>query len=117
MNSMKEILYPPLVHWKSIINGYLAGSLITSSLFNSSDFLIQCVGFIFGIGIFLDTILPAERMMYAVQVCISAVLGGIVGLVLTLTGISIYITVVFILSAFLYIKKVIKWGYKRFLSK
>ncbi|RLJ07769.1 MAG: hypothetical protein DRP13_03325 [Candidatus Aenigmatarchaeota archaeon] len=103
---VREILYPPLIHWKSIVNGYISGSLIIGAVFNPYGIFIQILLFIIGLAVFFDTIFPLERMMYAVQICLSSIFGGVITLILSLTNqASVYMFFIFIATVLMYAKK------------
>ncbi|RLJ07851.1 MAG: hypothetical protein DRP16_02630 [Candidatus Aenigmatarchaeota archaeon] len=103
---VREILYPPLIHWKSIVKGYISGSLIIGAVFNPYGIFIQILLFIIGLAVFFDTIFPLERMMYAVQICLSSIFGGVITLILSLTNqASVYMLFIFIATVLMYAKK------------
>jgi len=99
----KDIEFPPLVHWRSLLKGILGGSLFVGGLANNYGLIIQAILVIFGFIILLDGVMVTGKGVFIVICLLFAIIAGAVTLVLSATGLgTAYLIVVFILSVLLY---------------
>jgi len=100
----REITYPPLINWRSLLKGILGGSLFVGGLANNYGLIIQAILVIFGFIILLEGVMVTGKEGVFIVICmLFAVIAGAVTLVLSATGLgTAYLIVVFILSVLLY---------------
>ncbi|MCX6814819.1 MAG: hypothetical protein NTY20_04190 [Candidatus Aenigmarchaeota archaeon] len=99
----REITYPPLVHWKSLLKGVLGGSLFVGGLANNFGLAIQAILILFGFIILLDGVMVTGKGVFIVVCLIFAIIAGAITLVLSATGLGTpYLIVVFIIAILLY---------------
>lgn len=105
----REIMYPPLVSWKGLLKGMLGGSMIVGGLANPFGLIIQAILFLFGLFILIDGVMVTGKGVFIVICLISAVIFGVLTLVLSATGLGIpYLAAVFIIAFFLYLGTLLK---------
>jgi hypothetical protein len=100
----REIAYPPLVHWRSLLKGVLGGSLLVGGLANPGyGLIIQAVLILFGFIILVDGVMVTGKGVFIVICLLFAVIAGAVTLVLSVTGLGTpYLIMAFILAIILY---------------
>lgn len=101
----KDIEFPPLVHWKSLLKGVLGGSLVVGGLANPGyGIIIQAILILFGIAILVDGVMVTGKGVFIVICLLFAVIAGAVTLVLSVTGLGTpYLIVVFLVSLLFYL--------------
>ena len=105
----REIMYPPLVSWKSLLKGVLGGSMIVGGLANPYGPIIQGILFLFGILILIDGVMVTGKGVFVVICMIAAVISGVLTLILSATALVIpYIIIVLIIAVFVYKDKLLK---------
>ena len=106
---MRNPEFAALTNIRSILKGLVSGSLIIGSILNNLGFAVQAALFIIGLFIFLDSIMPFGREAFILSTIIFAVIGGIISIVLSLTGSGIYwIIIVIILAVVVYLVRVLE---------
>lgn len=106
---VKDIEYPPLVHWISLLKGVLGGSLFAGGLVNNFGPIIQAILVIFGSLIILDGVMVTVKGVFVVICLISATIFGAITVVLSMTVIgTLYLVVIFILAVLLYADRFLK---------
>jgi hypothetical protein len=107
----KDIEFPPLVHWKSLLKGVLGGSLFVGGLANNYGLGIQAILVLFGFIILLEGVMVTGKGVFIVICLLFAVIAGAVTLVLSMTFLGTpYLIVVFILSVLLYLGTYMRSG-------
>jgi hypothetical protein len=102
----KAIEYSPITQGMSGLKGIVAGSLIAGGIINSWGIGIQAILFIVGIVIMVDSCIPDGRTFILTTV-IFAVFGGVITLLVTIVGYSVYYTILIIVAAVLvYLKRI-----------
>jgi membrane protein implicated in regulation of membrane protease activity len=105
----KDIEFPPLVHWKSLLKGVLGGSLFVGGLANNYGLVIQAILVIFGFIIILDGVMVTGKGVFIVICLLFAVIAGAVTLVLSATGFGTpYLIAVFIIAILVYMLMFLK---------
>lgn len=105
----REIEFPPLVHWKSLLKGILGGSLLVGGLANNYGLIIQAILVLFGFIILVDGVMVTGKGVFIVECLLFALIAGVFTLVLSATGFGTpYLILVFIISVLLYF-----WTYMR----
>jgi hypothetical protein len=105
----REIMYPPLVSWKSLLKGVLGGSLIVGGLANPYGPIIQAIFFLFGLFILIDGVMVTGKGVFIVICLLSAVIFGVITLVLSAAGLGTpYIIIILIIAVFVYQDKLLK---------
>jgi|GEM_PF-2281563 len=105
----RDIEFPPLIHWRSLLKGILGGSLFVGGLANNYGLIIQAILVLFGFIILLDGVMVTGKGVFIVICLLFAVIAGAVTLVLSATGFgTLYLIVVFILSVLLYLAMYMK---------
>jgi hypothetical protein len=90
----REIMYPPLVSW---------GSLLVGGLVNDFGIIIQLILVVFGFLIIFDGVMVTGKGVFIVICLISAIIGGAAALVLSATGLGTpYLTAAFIIAFLMY---------------
>ncbi len=96
----------PITEWKLLLKGFLSGSIIISSiLLGLKDIpVIFLLLFVFGLLVFLDSIIPYGRRLNLGSSVIGAVMGFIIGILFYFFGyIEFYAVISVVLSLFVYI--------------
>lgn len=103
----------PILESKSLLKGFLSGSLMGIGLFNPYGFAAQLILFIIGFVIFLDTVIPAGEAMYAVTATFAAIFGGFISLLSAIfEGVIFYLVLVLILTILVYLYRLRKFTQK-----
>ena len=106
---MKNPEFGPLTDLRSIIKGVVSGSLVIGSILNELGFAVQAVLFVIGIIVFLDSIIPFGKEAYILTTVIFVVIGGLLSLVLSLTGLGVYwILIAVILGVAVYLQRALR---------
>ena len=99
----REIMYPPLVSWRSLLKGILGGSLLVGGLVNNFGFIIQLVLVLFGFLIIFDGVMVTGKGVFIIICLISAVIAGVATLVVSAIGLGTpYLTAAFIIAFLVY---------------
>lgn len=99
----RDIIYPPLVSWRSLLKGILGGSLFVGGMVNNYGFIIQLVLVLFGFLIIFDGVMVTGRGVFIVICLISAIIAGVATLVISATGFGTpYLTAAFIIAFLMY---------------
>jgi hypothetical protein len=99
----KEILYPPLVHWRSLLKGMTGGSLLVGGIVTGYGLLVQALLFIMGLAILVDSVMVTGKGVFIVISLLSALVFGVITLILSITQlIAAYLVIIFIIALLLY---------------
>jgi len=100
----RDIEFPPLVHWRSLLKGILGGSLFVGGLANNYGLAIQAILVLFGFITLLDGVMVTGKGVFIVICLLFAVIAGAFTLVLSAAGlVTPYLIAVFIISVLLYL--------------
>ncbi len=99
----RDIMYPPLVSWRGLIKGILGGSLFVGGFANNFGFIIQLILVLFGFLIIFDGVMVTGKGVFIVICLLSAIIAGVVTLVISAAGLgTTYLTAAFILAFLIY---------------
>lgn len=114
----KEITYPPLVSWKSLLKGVLGGSMLVGGLANPYGPVIQAMLFLFGLFVLIDGVMVTGKGVFIVICLLSAVIFGVFTLVFSATSLGTpYLIIIFIIALILYIGRFLGPVRKLFYAK
>jgi hypothetical protein len=103
---MSPLRKDSLVHWKSMLKGLLAGSLIVGSVINPTGFAAVIL-FLIGLYVLIDTIVPYGEQPYPVLTVGFALLGSIIAFAFSAAGLGIpYLVLAVVLTLLVYLSKI-----------
>ncbi|MEM7815844.1 MAG: hypothetical protein QXN71_01860 [Candidatus Aenigmatarchaeota archaeon] len=104
----KEIIYPPLLNWTSILKGVVGGGLVVSGIANQYGFLGALL-VVIGIFVLMDGVMVTGRGVFIIECLISAIVSGAITLVLSATKIALFwVVLILVIAAFIYRKLIVK---------
>ena len=96
----RDMEFPPLVNWKSILKGIAGGSLIVGGLANPYGIIVQAILFLFGLLVLVDGVMVTGKGVFIVICLIAAVVFGALTLVVSMVGLGApYLLVMLIIAA------------------
>ena len=95
-----------LISWKSVLKGFLSGSLIVGSIINPFG-IVSILLFIIGAYVFIDTVIPFGEDPYPVLTVICAFIGSVIVFIISYSGLAVpYMALVVVITILLYLSKI-----------
>jgi len=103
----EEVKNPPLMSIRVAAKGFIGGGFMGFAVFAPWDAISRIVLFVIGVIVFLDSLMPSDRVMYVVTSVFSMIVGGLISFFSEISGMEIaYLAVVLIVAALVYMDKI-----------
>lgn len=103
----EDIEHPPIMNAISGVKGFMAGGLMSLSLFTPWDIGGRIFLFIVGFIIFIDAVMPVDRKLYAVTSAFFFLVGGLIGLFTGISGSGVsFLALIILISVLVYLDKI-----------
>jgi len=97
----KNLKYPPLVNWVSMLKGIAGGGMLAGSLVCGWGFLAQAVIFALGFLVLLDGVMVSGRGVFIIICLITAIVSAAFAVALSFAGLLTAYLALMLLAAFL----------------
>ncbi len=95
----KDISSPPILDINSAVKGFISGGFMGLGVFSGWDIVSGVILFGAGFLIFLDSLMPSDRMMYVVTSVFSMIIGILLSFFAAVSAIHLPLFVVLLLLA------------------
>jgi len=103
----EDIHNPPVLSLLCAMKGLLGGGLMSLAAFASWDPVARSVLFIIGIIIFIDSVMPVDRALYAFSSVFFYIIGGLAGFFTAISKNGFpYLVILLVLGVAVYLDKI-----------
>jgi len=105
----RDIIFPPLIHWRSLLKGIAGGGVLAGSLACGCGAIFQAILFILGFIMLLDGVMISWKGVSIIICLIAAVVSAALSVALSFAGLlPTYLAFLLLLAFLLYGRVVFK---------